>query len=177
VQRSIRPDHNPDDGVIRTMATRQNNTRDGALPAASLSLSDVQVPEAASAIDVSVALLDLLAEQAAGLVEHEDRQRRFPLNRDYAIVASGGCGPGESFTVPPTDGRIRNSREKHLADRGWTLLPVPKFVRRTSNSRRFDSPLAWDGPSWLVTPPEGSELAARTFPKKGLALTWAEARA
>lgn len=160
------------------MPKNQMSAAGGALPAASLPLSDAQVKDGASPIDVSVALLDLLAEQAAGLAEHEERQRRFPRNRDYAVVAgSNSRGPVESFTVPPTDGRIRCSREKRLAERGWTLLPVPKFVRRTSNSRRFDSPLAWEAANWLAIPPERSDDAARAFTKKGLALTWAEARA
>ncbi len=154
------------------------NTRSaagGALPAASPNNPDVEGLEASSALDLTVARLDLMAEQAAGLVEHEDRQRDYPLNRHYAVVA--GCDlrcPGESFTVPPTDGRIRCSREKRLAERGWTLLPVPRFVRRISNSRRFDAALDWSSPNWLVTPPEGSEHVACTFPKKGDAMTWAE---
>lgn len=158
------------------MANRKNTTDGGALPAASLLNPDVEGLEATASIALTVARLDLLAEEAAGL--EEQAWGKCPYrNRDYAVVAGHGSPGMESFTVPPTDGRIRCSREKRLAERGWTLLPAPKFVRRTSNSRRFDSPLAWEAANWLVKPPEGSDLAARTFPKKGLAMTWAEARA
>lgn len=168
---------------IRTMANRQNTTRGGALPAV---LSDFPAL-VGSGSEQTITDLILAAEQAVATAEAKamDRKRRgypsFWRTDESQAWHNEFCHytglVAESYKVPEADGRILCSREKALIGGGWKFVPLPKLVKRTGEDQHR-TPLEWDTlAGWLAVPPESSEHAARSFPKKGDAMRWAEARA
>ncbi|MBR0668283.1 hypothetical protein GXW71_28280 [Roseomonas hellenica] len=129
----------------------------------------------------TIARLSAAADVAALHVGNReaDRLRRggAPMNRAYDFAAEGGTPVDETLCVPPADGLVLKAPERALEAKGWRFLAVPRHTRRDpAGYDALCSPLNWDTRTWLAVPPEGSELAARSFAKKGPAFAWAEAQ-
>lgn len=98
-----------------------------------------------------------------------DRAERRMLVGEYFL---------DGWSTPPLRRERPSGRIAHrcrplseLEAAGWRILPVPMLYE---TAELLGPRMGWYGPlTWIVIPPEGGELRARTFKGPGKAQIWA----